>query len=495
MNQGSMKRIILPMTFFLAIVAFIQVSCDNDLPDTFANTGNATIYPDYTGLTIPVNIAPLNFIIREHAELYLAHFSGSAGGGFIVRAENGQISIPERKWKSLLALNRENTIAIDLYLKNDGQWRKYASIVNQVSSDSIDPYLVYRLIEPGFETWNEMGIYQRNLERFEEEPVMINALSDGNCMNCHAFASHNPETMLFHSRSRHAGTIIRRKGEWHKVNTNTDSTISAGVYPAWHPGGRYVAFSVNHIVQSFHALPGKRIEVIDTVSDLILYDAAENRVIQSRMLSAPDALETFPHWSADGKFLYYCAAGYRNYRNYMLVRYNLMRVPFDAETEKFGRPDTLIDADSHGFSVSFPRVSPDGKYLLFCNTRYGNFTIWHNHTDLNLLNLETGRMTIPEINSDQTESYHTWSSTGRWIVFSSRREDGLYTRLYFSYFDKSGNLHKPFLLPQKDPGINAALLKSYNVPEFIIAKIDAGPRMLAPIVKSDAANAAFKKTD
>jgi hypothetical protein len=476
-------------------MVLIQFSCDYNLPDAFTDSGKATIYPDYTGLTIPVNIAPLNFIIRDQAEQYLAHFKGSAGGDFIVRAEKGQITIPERKWKSLLAVNRKNTIAIDLYLKNDGQWHKHASIVNYVSSDSIDPYLVYRLIEPGYETWNEMGIYQRNLERFEEEPVMINSLSDGNCMNCHAFAAHDPETMLFHSRFRHAGTIIRRKGKWYKVNTDTDSTISAGVYPAWHPGGRYVTFSVNHIVQSFHALPDRRIEVIDTLSDLILYDAAENRVIQSSMMSSTEALETFPHWSGDGKFLYYCSAGYRNYRNYMQVRYNLMRVPFDAETETFGRPDTVIDADRNGFSVSFPRVSPDGKYLLFCNTQYGNFTIWHDHTDLNLLNLETGQITIPEINSDQTESYHTWSSTGRWIVFSSRREDGLYTRLYFSYFDKAGKMHKPFLLPQKDPEYNAALLKSYNVPELITARINPGPRKLAPIVKSTAAKAVFNKTD
>ena len=480
---------------FACMLSLIAGCSRNAPPDSALLAGKARIYPDYTGIIIPVNIAPLNFKVLEPADNYMVHMHTPKGEGFWVRSGNGKISIPAGKWKSLLQECRESQLYVDIYLCKDGQWLQHESIVNQVVSDSIDSHLVYRLIEPGFETWNKMGIYQRDLESFHESPVVLNEMSDGNCVNCHSFAAHSQENMMFHSRGQHAGTVIVRNGEIKKVNTRTDSTLSAGVYPSWHPNGRYIAFSVNSIVQSFHALPDKRIEVIDTLSDLILYDAEKDCIMETSSLSQAGRYETFPSWSPDGRFLYFCSAPFRNYRDYTQIRYDLLRVSFDAATESFGKIDTVITAERLGYSISFPRVSPDGKYLLFCRTAYGSFTIWHDDADLEVLDLESGQIRSAGINSQKTESYHTWSSSGRWVVFSSRREDGLYTRLYFSYFDKTGNFHKPFMLPQKDPGYNAALLKSYNVPELITARIELDPRKLAPVIRSEASKITFKKID
>jgi hypothetical protein len=72
----------------------------------------------------------------------------------------------------------------------------------------------------------------------------------------------------------------------------------------------------------------------------------------------------------------------------------------------------------------------------------------------------------------EAESYHSWSSDGRWAMYGSRRLDGRYTRLYIAYFDEDGNPHKPFLLPQEDPRYNIWRLKSFNVPEFIDGKVE-----------------------
>jgi hypothetical protein len=75
-------------------------------------------------------------------------------------------------------------------------------------------------------------------------------------------------------------------------------------------------------------------------------------------------------------------------------------------------------------------------------------------------------------NDDATaDSFHNWSSNGRWAVFGSRRVDGRYTRLMIAYMDKDGKPHKPFLLPQEDPRHNTWRLRSYNVPEFIKDKV------------------------
>lgn len=128
-------------------------------------------------------------------------------------------------------------------------------------------------------------------------------------------------------------------------------------------------------------------------------------------------------------------------------------------------------------------------------TDYGNFTIWHPESDLYLLDLTTGKISEPEINSDKSESFHSWSSSGRWIVFSSRRGDGLYTRPYFSYFDSSGKAHKPFILPQKNPGFYFDLMKSYNLPELVTSRVELDPRKLSQVVSSAPVKTVFKSSD
>ena len=80
-----------------------------------------------------------------------------------------------------------------------------------------------------------------------------------------------------------------------------------------------------------------------------------------------------------------------------------------------------------------------------------------------------------EINSPQTDSYHCFSSSGRWFVFSSKRLDGLFTRPFFSYFDENGNASKPFVLPQKDPEFYNTFSKNYNIPELITGEVNVSP--------------------
>jgi hypothetical protein len=90
------------------------------------------------------------------------------------------------------------------------------------------------------------------------------------------------------------------------------------------------------------------------------------------------------------------------------------------------------------------------------------------------------------INSDDTESYHSWSSNGRWMVVSSRREDGNYTRPFFAHVDEQGRCTKPFVLPQADPEFHRLFMKSYNIPEFMCGPVKYSPQDFAKILrKSD----------
>lgn len=155
--------------------------------------------------------------------------------------------------------------------------------------------------------------------------------------------------------------------------------------------------------------------------------------------------------------------------HYREMKYNLVSLAFDPDTRLFGTEvDTLYNAISEGRSAKFPRISPDGKYLMYTLSDYGNFSIWHKDADLKLLDLQTFVVdSLPNANSENVESYHSWSSNSHWFVFSSRRIDGLYTRPYLCYLDEKGKAAKAFLLPQKDPDYYVYSLFSFNIPELI----------------------------
>lgn len=443
------------------------------------------IFPDYAGVTIPQNIAPLNFRLTEKTEKAKAIFS-SAAYTFEVNARKGVFLIPPSSWHQLLQSSVGKDIQVRILTQIQGEWTGFPSFTLHIAKQPVDRYLAYRLIEPGYELWNRMGIYQRNLEDYAETPIIENKTSGYNCMNCHSFCMQNPDQMLFHMRGSYPSTLLVEGEQVKKLNTKTPETLSPLVYPSWHPSGRYIAFSVNKTQQAFHANHKNRIEVYDEASDVVVYDKEKQEIVTTPLLSSEHAFETFPTFSPDGRTLYFCTADARPMpQEYAEVRYNLCSVSFDPEQRRFGSTvDTLYNACALGKSVSFPRVSPDGNYLLFTSAAYGNFSIWHKDADLYMINLSTQSCySLQEANSDDVESYHSWSSNSRWIVFSSRRTDGLYTRPYLAYIDENGQAAKPFLLPQKDPDFYHLLMKSYNLPEFITGKVKVSSRRIAQTAK------------
>ena len=233
--------------------------------------------------------------------------------------------------------------------------------------------------------------------------------------------------------------------------------------------------------------------MFDTESDLIAYDVEKNEV--TNIECDPAELECFPFWAPDGKTLYYCSAHFE-YRDTIdhgkefitrteEVKYQLYRKSFDPATLTFGSRELVFTADS--LSATLPRISPDGRYLMFTLAKAGVFHIWHHDADLWMLDLQTGEVrNIEEINSPDTESYHSWSSNGRWVVFSSRRYDGNYTRPFFAHIDPNGKAGKPFELPSADPDYHRQFLKSYNVPEFMRGPVTISPQLFADVLKQEA---------
>lgn len=432
MNMKSLYRPLLVAglgIFSLAACREVQFTESQELPE---------IFPDYIGVTVPESMTDLPFEMADGREM--SYEKERIGDTLFFRV---------KAWE-----------------KGSSSGIAYAPFKVFVSHDVIDPYIAYRLIEPSYEGWKFMGIYSRKLASFEEKAVVRNSATGGGCVNCHNFQGGHAERMMFHARGKGGGTVFKNGQDVRLLNLTTLGPNRQGVYPAWHPDGRYLCFSSNSTHQSFPLTGSQPIEVYDTSSDLILMDTATDSVTTYAPIYRPDEMETFPAWSPDGRILYYCSAPQIEdvAENRAQVHYSLKAVRFE-DGAFTGGPWTVFASDT--LSVSFPRVYD--KWLLFTVSAYGTFPIWHKEADLWLMDLEDGSIRpVDELNSDDTESYHSWSSNGRWIVFSSRRIDGRYTRLYFSHFDGEGHFTKPFLLPQEEPGHNTLRLKSYNIPEFVL---------------------------
>jgi len=121
---------------------------------------------------------------------------------------------------------------------------------------------------------------------------------------------------------------------------------------------------------------------------------------------------------------------------------------------------------------------------------YGCFPVYQPGSDLYMIDLEAAKQTgrfeyrRMDISSDQSESWHSWSSNSRWITFSSKRGSGVFTRTYLSYVDPNGTAHKPLLLPQKDPTYYDSCLWTYSVPELVISPVEVTKENLGRVVRS-----------
>lgn len=446
------------------------------------------VFPDIINVTIPSNIAPLNFKLIDTPVKNQAAIFEANGVQFEIRAKHGQFQIPEKQWAKLLEASIGNEITVTVCIKEESGWTAYSPFKIKVANETVDPYLAYRLIEPGYEFWNEMGIYQRNLENFTQTAILENKTVGGDCMNCHSFRMQDPDYMMMHIRGVNAATMVIIDGKVEKLNTKTKETMSALVYPSWHPSGRFIAFTVNDTKQNYHSVDKNRIEVYDMASDVVVYDIENHEIFTTELLFSDDMFESFATFSPDGKTLYFSSAEARNMPDeYEKVKYNICSIGFDPETKQFGTTvDTIFNARLENKSASFPRVSPNGKYLLYTKGDYGGFFVWHKEADLYIHHIETGEhYPLTLANSNDADSYHSWSSNSSWIVFSSRRIDGLYTRPFIAYINDKGEAEKAFLLPQKDVGFYDSFMKSYNVPEFVKGKVNITGHGIANVVKSD----------
>jgi len=490
---GLKTKMLAAALVFGALLLLPSCAGHPDVPSSSKDAGCLpAIFPDYCDVTVPCNIAPLNFMLpADQFDACVARFS-TPDGRQQTYGKGVKVQMPESEWHAMLDASKGKSLKVEVWGQKENEWLSFAPFEIHVADEPIDEYLSYRLIEPSYIVYDYMEIAQRDLTSFEETQIFNNKVScddpKGQCINCHSYQNYKTDNMLFHARVTRGGTVIVSDGKVSKVNLKRDNTISAGVYPAWHPTAKLIAFSTNLTHQVFHTAHPNKVEVFDTASDLILYDVATDSV--SIISNNSILLEVFPTWSPDGRYLYYCKSvplpeelrGEDISATWSKVQYNLYRRSFELTSRTFGEEELVYDAASADKSVTLPRVSPDGRYILFAEGQHGCFHIWHHDADIACLPLaQDSVIDLSCLNSEGfAESYPTWSSNGHWIMCASRRIDGNYSRVFISYFN-NGKARKAFLLPQEDPEHNTFRLKSYNRPEFMVEPVGISVHLFSKV--------------
>lgn len=470
--------------FCTAVGICILSCCTTQLPKEAKEVDKEVVtYPDVKGVTIPKSLAPLNFIIENKSDESIVEITNEEGGSIIQKATSGnEILFDEKEWKKLLSETGNGKLQCTPYLKTGEGWEKLKPFTINVLDEPIDSFVTYRLIEPSFMSTGQIGLYEFNMTTGEEKVIMrrcqnftTEKMHEQSCVNCHCAQKGNPKNKMFYYRGKDGGLFLTYNGKISKIETKVNCMFRGTTYPAWHPTLPFIIFSENEVQQDFPTMMKGKVQIYDWQADLILYDIEKNEIF---VVAETKEMETNPTWSPDGQYVYFAHSDSVMRRDnypefeYPKLKYDIARIKFDPENKTFTQPEIVLNMSQQDRSATFPRISPDNKFLLVAISNFGASPHTHKESDLYVMNMETKELIkCDEANSDEAESYHDFSSQTNWFVFYSRREDGNYGRAYISYIDSTGKCTKPFQLPHKDPQTDHKRLKLYNMIEFANAGV------------------------
>jgi len=214
---------------------------------------------------------------------------------------------------------------------------------------------------------------------------------------------------------------------------------------------------------------------------LAWYNRADNRRQPLPGADDPRYVHTDAVWSPDGKYLVFARAeakdpypeGWKPAEHASdpdetPIQYDLYRIPFNGG--RGGQPEPIAGASHNGMSNSFPKVSPDGRWIVFVEAHNGQ--LMRPDSQLYIVPAEGGTARRMRANTALMNSWHSFSPNGRWLVFSSKARSP-YTQMYLTHLDEQGNDSPPILIEN-----TTAANRAVNIPEFVnippdgLAKID-----------------------
>ena len=206
----NMLKRILSKIAAAACILWLCSACSGAAVEVSTNT-DTFIYPDYAGVTIPINIAPLNFHYTAPGIKKAA--TTVTFNDDVVEFAGKEVVWDMQQWKSLVASAVSDTIRLSSELVLKGGVKQTYDWEIYVSADKLDPYVSYRLIEPGYEVWHEVEIRERCIENFEDRALSDWQNTDNSCMNCHIHSHARADLSMFYVRGKNGGAFLNSNGE------------------------------------------------------------------------------------------------------------------------------------------------------------------------------------------------------------------------------------------------------------------------------------------
>lgn len=428
-----------------------------------------------------------------------------------------------RQWHQLLSAARGGLIRVEITAHPESRpdsLQTFPPLCWFIADEPIDPYIIYRTSIFEDASFHHIVIEQKNIENFETVPLLDNFLMNNNCMNCHACEGNNINNFIVHLRGTLTGTLLAREGELTKLRIPDSHLGLRLVYPSWYPGGDFIAFSTNQVYSQHFSTPRRKgLVTVDTLGDIVVLDTKTLELFSCDELTTDEYDDVFPCFSADGRSLFFCRAPARGteaerqalekvrkqarhtpadslffrsgerLENWMGVsderiekanalRADLMQIDFDPDTRRFSNLRTVARFSDMNLSVTMPFASPDGEYLVVSALPTTTFSVQimgdlykiylHDSTPSGLMppGVECGYRIEPvhSLNTDGSETFHTFSDNNRWMVFASNRETFGIPELYISYVSEDGRFAPPFILPQRETDFYARNLRAFLFP-------------------------------
>ncbi|MBN2476254.1 MAG: tetratricopeptide repeat protein [Pirellulales bacterium] len=253
------------------------------------------------------------------------------------------------------------------------------------------------------------------------------------------------------------------------------------------PDGQHVVTTVNEQIYVANFLQYEFLQVFyPTAGILAYYDCATEEMKPLPGADDPDYVHCSSAWSPDGQYIVFCrakaidpyppgraAAEYAGDSAELPIQYDLYRIPFTGGHG--GRCEPIAGASNNGMSNTFPKVSPDGKYIVFVKCRNGQ--LMRPDGKLWIVPASGGEARPMRCNTRRMNSWHSFSPNGRWMVFSSKA-DTPYTQMFLTHLDEHGNDSPAILVPRA-----TAANRAVNIPEFVNVPYDDLVEMAAPAVE------------
>ena len=219
------------LSWYLCALVCCLASCTQRVENPIPVDKLPAIYPDYIGVTIPAEVAPLNFnSTEENVGCIDVVVKGNKGGELHTQGDFADFDIED--WHELVAQNKGGELTFTVCIQQEDQWKQYKEFKVYVSPYSLDEWgLTYRRIAPGYEVYSKMGLYQRDLSNFDEYAIIENTQVPGMCVNCHTAHQTDPKKFVFHVRGDHGATMFQIDGQREWLKAKNDLLGGSMVYP------------------------------------------------------------------------------------------------------------------------------------------------------------------------------------------------------------------------------------------------------------------------